>query len=142
MAVIGARRARTMPLGLGRPGRSGSPRTGARTTALPHRAASRRRRDSEGVSGFLLAIAAAACLALFYLSQSTHVAATGYQIDALEAELSRGRSANQQLILDIAAARSPAAIERAAERLGLRELDEGRITFAVPSSSPAAVPPD
>lgn len=81
----------------------------------------------------LIVIAAAACLALFYLSQSTHVAATGYQVDDLEAQLAEVVAERQQLILEISEARSPAVIERTAiERLRLRPIGQTRITFARP----------
>ncbi|MDQ3880828.1 MAG: hypothetical protein M3295_07140, partial [Chloroflexota bacterium] len=67
------------------------------------------------------------------LSQSTHVAATGYEVDDLEARLAEVRAEHQQLILEISEARSPAVIQRTAiERLGLRPIDDARITFATP----------
>ena len=84
-----------------------------------------------GVSGLLAAIAAAAALALFYLSQSSHVAATGYQIDALQLNVDRLMRDQQQLILQIGEARSPARIEALARsRLHLVQLDDGDVTFA------------
>jgi len=84
----------------------------------------------------LAAIAAAALLALFYLSQSAHVAATGYEIDALQARIAELRSDQQQLVYRIAEARSPAVIERSARgRLRLAPLPAGAVTFAEPTST-------
>jgi cell division protein FtsL len=83
------------------------------------------------VSGFLIAIAVAAAVALFYLSQSSHVAAIGYQIDNLQATLSQARAQQQQLIWDIGRARSPSQIEdRARKELRLVPLAPGAIRFA------------
>ena len=85
-----------------------------------------------------MAIVVAAGLALFYLSQSTRVAATGYEIDALEATLSARRAEQQQLIWAIGEARSPAEITRRARaELRLVPLEDGAVTFA-PSASPSA----
>jgi hypothetical protein len=79
----------------------------------------------------LVAIVVAAGLALFYLSQSTSVAARGYQIDSLEAVLADRVAQQQQLILDIGRARSPAVIaEKARKELHLVPLDPGSIGFA------------
>jgi cell division protein FtsB len=87
------------------------------------------------VSGFLLVIAAAAGLGLFHLSQSSHVAATGYQIQALETELANARAQQQQLIFEIGRARSPAVIEqRARADLKLVPIEQDRITFATEST--------
>jgi hypothetical protein len=84
-----------------------------------------------GVSGVLVTLAAAAGLAFFYLSQSSHVAATGYEITALQAQLAELRAQQQQLVLDIGEARSPAVITRRAEgSLRLEELPAQSITFA------------
>jgi cell division protein FtsB len=84
-----------------------------------------------GVSGILVALAAAAGLAFFYLSQSTHVAAIGYQITGLEAQLAELRAEQQQLILQIGEARSPAVITRRAKYdLNLVELPAQSVTFA------------
>ena len=82
------------------------------------------------VSGFLVAIAVAAALALFYLSQSSHVAATGYEIDNLQTKLAQAR-AQQQLIWEIGRARSPSQIEaRARQELRLVPLAPGAVRFA------------
>ena len=140
MAVMGAHPARADALPVRRRHRAVATLPAAPEAARPavvRRAATRRRAEADGISGFLLAIAAAACVALFYLSQSTHVAATGYQIDELEAELGRVRAEQQQLILEISAARSPAQLERAALELGLRPISEERISFAQPSAASA-----
>jgi hypothetical protein len=83
-----------------------------------------------------VAIVVAAALALFYLSQSTHVAATGYEIDTLQASLAERRAEQQQLIWAIGQARSPAEItRRARSELRLVPLEPGAVTFA-PSGEP------
>lgn len=84
-----------------------------------------------GASGLLAIIAAGALLALFYLSQSGHVAATGYQINALQSRVAELRADQQQLIYRIAEARSPAVIERVARgRLQLQPIPVDSVTFA------------
>lgn len=89
-----------------------------------------------GASGILAVIAAAALLALFYLSQSSHVAATGYEIDALQARIAALRADQQQLTYRIAEARSPAVIERVARgKLRLMPLPANSVTFAEPTST-------
>lgn len=86
----------------------------------------------------LAGIAIAACLALFYVAQSTHVASTGYVVDELEARLAEVRARQQQLLLQINEARAPATVDRQArERLDLVPIDRSRITFATPSTEPA-----
>jgi cell division protein FtsB len=88
-----------------------------------------------GVSGVLVGIAAAAGLALFYLSQSSHVAATGYQIAGLQAELAELRAEQQQLVFRIGESRSPAVITRRAKgSLHLVPLPPAAVTFAKPST--------
>ena len=83
----------------------------------------------------LVAIAAAAGLCLFYLSQSTHVAAIGYEIDSLQSRVSALQAEQQQLILQIGEARSPGTIEEGAQhRLQLLPVNQSLITFA-PSST-------
>jgi cell division protein FtsB len=99
------------------------------------------------ISSVLVAIAAAAGLGLFYLSQSSHVAAIGYEIDALHARLAELRSDQQQLVFEIGEARSPAVVERRARaRLRLVPLPNGAVTFAtVPTLAPkpsSTDPPD
>ena len=136
MAVIGARPARSLPFGLGGPRRSRT-HPAARLRSR-YSAAARRLEDPAGVRGIVLVIAAIVCLALFYLSQSSHVAAIGYQIDSLDAELADAVAVQQQLVLEIGQARAPAVIEREAlNRLRLRPIDATRIRFATPSPEPA-----
>jgi cell division protein FtsB len=86
------------------------------------------------VPGVLIGIAAAVGLALFHLSQSSHVAATGYEIAELRAELAELRAEQQQLIFQIGEARSPAVIEKHAKSaLHLVTLPPSAVTFAQPS---------
>ena len=83
------------------------------------------------ISGFLIAIIAAAALAFFYLSQSSHVAATGYLLDDLEAQMTELRMEAQQLTYEIGRARSPSVIEqRARTDLKLAPIGADRTTFA------------
>lgn len=137
MAVIGARPA-TGPWFLGR-----GARIRPRTRPQPRRRARRgsamsRVQAPVDVRPLLVAIIVAAALGLFYLSQSTRVAATGYQIDALEATLAETRADQQQLIWAIGQARSPAEItRRARSELRLVPLEEGAVTFA-PSATRSA----
>ncbi|MCA1571406.1 MAG: hypothetical protein LC798_14010 [Chloroflexi bacterium] len=85
-----------------------------------------------------MAILVAAGLALFYLSQSTRVAATGYEIDALEATLAERHAEQQQLVWAIGHARSPAEIAaRAKSELKLVPLEDEAVTFAPSASQPA-----
>jgi cell division protein FtsL len=85
------------------------------------------------VRPLLVVIAVAAALAFFYLSQSTRVAATGYEIDALEAALAERHAEQQQLIWEIGHARSPAEITRRAQaELKLVPLEPEAVTFATP----------
>ena len=139
MAVIGARPA----TGIGVFGRRS--RVRARAPERPRRrsGAGRRRREMAGISSVLVAIAAAAGLGLFYLSQSSHVAATGYEIDGLHAQLADLRGVQQQLIFQIGEARSPAVIERRARaRLDLVLLPNEAVTFATtPTAPPTANTP-
>lgn len=133
MAVIGAR-----PVtGIGVLGRRPRPRVRPRPVSTRVRSgALRPRRDVRGISGFLVAIAVAVGLALFYLSQSSHVAATGYQIDALQSQVQRLGREQQQLILGIGAARSPARIEALARSsLHLAPIDQDAVTFAASSDA-------
>lgn len=90
------------------------------------------------VRPLLVAIVVAAGLALFYLSQSTRVAATGYEIDALEATLAQRQAEQQQLIWAIGQARSPAEItQRAKSELRLVPLEDEAVNFAPSASQPA-----
>ena len=137
MAVIGARPASHPWFGGGRARPRPRPRPKAarrgRRLSAGHRAAPR-----IDVRPLLVAIVVAAGLALFYLSQSTRVAATGYEIDALEATLSQRHAEQQQLIWAIGQARSPAEItQRAITDLRLVPLEDGAVTFAPSASQPA-----
>jgi hypothetical protein len=135
MAVIGARPA-TGPWFLGgrrRPRQRTRQPARRRSTRVTARAVS-----AVDIRPFLVLIAIAAALALFYLSQSTRVAATGYEIDALEATLSDRRADQQQLIWAIGQARSPAEITRRATReLHLVQLGDDAVTFAQPTDDTA-----
>lgn len=139
MAVIGARPA-TAPWFLGgrhrpRPRPRARPQTGRRGRRS---VAGRRVAARIDIRPLLVLIAVAAGLALFYLSQSTHVAATGYEIDALEGTLAEHRAEQQQLILAIGQARSPAEIaQRARTELRLTPLEDGAVMFAPSASHPA-----
>jgi len=83
------------------------------------------------VSAVLVAIAAAAGLGLFYLSQSTHVAAIGYQIDDLQAQVAQLRAEQQQLTFQIGDARSPSTVAAMTGReLQLVVLDPAVVQFA------------
>jgi hypothetical protein len=85
-----------------------------------------------------VAIVVAAALAIFYLSQSTGVAARGYEIDGLALTLADRRAEQQQLITAVANARSPAEVTRRARfQLGLQLLDGSAVTFAQPTDTPA-----
>jgi hypothetical protein len=140
MAVIGARPA-SGPWFWGRHLRP-RPRPRHRTRrsggGLRRIAAGRRVRQQLDVRAMLIAIVAAAALAFFYLSQSSHVAATGYEIDQLEADLARSVAQQQQLLLQIGNARSPAEITRRARvELHLVPLDDGAVRFVSPQGDNA-----
>jgi hypothetical protein len=140
MAVIGARPA-TGPWfipGRGRP----RPRTRPQSARRGRHGVARRRIAARvDVRPLLVTILVAAGLALFYLSQITHVAATGYEIDALRNALAESRAAQQQLIWDISEARSPAEITRRARiELELVPLVPGSVTYA--PATDAASPAD
>jgi hypothetical protein len=78
-------------------------------------------------------------LGLFYLSQSSHVLATGYVIDSLQVQLAEARARQAQLVYRIGEARSPAVIERAARgRLRLVQLPATSVGFAGPQPSQVA----
>lgn len=128
MAVIGARP--VTGIGIVRRRTRVRPRSVSR--GRPRRAADRRR-EVVSVTGFLVAIALAVGLGLFYLSQSSHVAATGYEINAMQAQMAQLRADEQQLIFQIGEARSPAVIEqRAQQRLRLVPLSQSVVRFAPP----------
>ncbi len=128
MAVIGARPA----TGIGIVRRRPRVRPRAASRGRPRRAADRRR-EVASVTGFLVAIAFAVGLGLFYLGQSSHVAATGYEINAMQAQMSQLRAEEQQLTFQIGEARSPSVIEdRAKSRLHLVSLSQSVVRFAQP----------
>ncbi|MGZ6372288.1 MAG: hypothetical protein ACXWL8_02725 [Candidatus Limnocylindria bacterium] len=86
----------------------------------------------------LVAIGAAVGLSLFYLSQSKHVAALGYQIDALQARVADLQAEEQQLTFEIGVARSPSTIEtKALGELQLVALDPAVVRFATRTIDPA-----
>jgi hypothetical protein len=127
MAIVGARPATI----IGPFGRRARARPQPARHVRRRSGAGRRNREVSGAGSLLLAILAAAMLALFYLSQSGHVAATGYQINELQERLAELRADQQQLTYRIAQARSPAVIERVARfRLGLAPIPIDSVTFA------------
>jgi len=133
MAVIGARPA----TGFGGLGRRARARPRPVSRPHPRRLAPRRREAVASISALLVAIAAAAALGLFYLSQSTHVAAIGYQIDALQSRVAELRAEQQQLTFQIGEARSPSTIEeRAFPGLKLVALDPSVVRFPPKSIDP------
>jgi hypothetical protein len=80
----------------------------------------------------LATIAAAAGLAFFYLSQSSHVAAVGYQIDDLQGQIASLRADQQQLVLQIGLAQAPSTIlSEATNQLKLRPLAASSVSFAL-----------
>lgn len=138
MAVIGARpatgpwflgRGRVRPRGRQRPRQVRRGRTG--------RLASRVRAPVDA-RPLVMAIVVACALAIFYLSQSTGVAARGYEIDNLAATLAERRAEQQQLIMAIGEARSPSEITRRGRRdLGLVRLEPEAVTYATAPDTPA-----
>ncbi|HEX2765794.1 MAG TPA: hypothetical protein VHR55_04050 [Candidatus Limnocylindria bacterium] len=138
MAIIGARPA-TGPWFL--PGRARPrprPRRRPQTASGARRGGVRRIARRIEVRPYLVAIVMAAALAFFYLSQSTGVAARGYEIDALEARLAEARAEQQQLMWSIGEARSPAEItKRARNDLDLVPLPAEAITYAPRQDEPA-----
>jgi hypothetical protein len=132
MAVIGARPA----TGFGPWGRRVRPRTQRPVAHRARRSVVARRQREVNISGFLIAIIAAAALAFFYLSQSSHVAATGYLLDDLDSQMAELRMEAQQLTYEIGRARSPSVIEqRARTDLKLAPIGADRTTFASGAAS-------
>jgi cell division protein FtsB len=128
MAIIGARPA--TGIGVLRRRSRVAPRTVSRPRQPARRLAGRR--DAFSLSAVLVAIAVAAGLGLFYLSQSTHVAAIGYQMDDLRTQVAELQAEQQALIFQIGEARSPSTIaERASRELKLVPLDPKVVRFAV-----------
>jgi uncharacterized protein HemX len=135
MAIVGARPATGIGILRRRPRVRTRPAAPARTRA--HRVA-RSRGAVTSITTLLVAIAAAAGLCLFYLSQSTHVAALGYQIDGLQARVAELRSEQQQLTFEIGVARSPSTIAaKALSELRLVPLDPAVVRFATRSIDPS-----
>ena len=134
MAIIGARPA----TGIGVLRRR--PRARTRPTAGPRprvRRLATARNALNSLSAVLVTIAAAVGLGLFYLSQSTHVSAIGYQIDRLQAQVETLRSEQQSLTFQIGEARSPSMIEgRAKAELNLVALDSSVVRFAIRTIDP------
>ena len=135
MAIVGARPATGIGIVRRRPRVRTRPAAPSRTRA--HRRA--RSRGAVGsISTILVAIAAAVGFCLFYLSQSTHVAALGYQIDALQSRVADLQAEEQQLTFQIGVARSPSTIEvNAHDELRLVPLDPAVVRFAASSIDPA-----
>ncbi len=134
MAIIGARPATGIGVLRRRPRPRPRPAPRARTRA--HRIPTSRGALSS-LSAVLVAIAAAAGLGLFYLSQSTNVSAMGYQIDKLQAQVGHLRAEQQRLTFQIGEARSPSTIAtRAQTELKLVPLDPNVIQFATRTIDP------
>ena len=110
-----------------------------------HAGAGRRQRQAS-IAGLLASIVASAGLAFFYLSQSSHVAAVGYEIDDLNAQIALVRAEQQQLVLQIGSAQAPmTVIGQATNQLKLRPLDASAVSFApragaAPTSRPSSEP--
>jgi cell division protein FtsB len=137
MAIIGARPATGIGVLRRRPRtrRRPEPRPRPRARRLPSG-----REALNSLSAVLVAIAAAVGLGLFYLSQSTHVSALGYQIDRLQAQVENLRAEQQSLTFQIGAARSPSTIEtRAKAELSLVTLDSSVVRFAIRPVDPRVV---
>ena len=140
MAVIGARPA-TGPWFLGRqhvrPRARQRPKQVRRARSGRLALASRVRAPAD-VRPLVVAIVVACALAIFYLTQSTGVAARGYEIDALADTLAERRAEQQQLIMAIGEARSPVDVTRRGRReLGLVRLEPEAVTYATTPDAPA-----
>ena len=130
MAIVGARPA----TGIGIVRRRPRPRTRPAAPRQRARRVARRRGAVASISTVLISIAAAAGLCLVYLSQSTHVAALGYQIDSLEARVAELHAEQQQLTFQIGEARSPSTVAaRAQSELRLVPVDPTVVRFATRS---------
>jgi|ERR1051326_6877447 hypothetical protein len=139
MAVIGARPA----TGFGLLGRRQQPRTisASQRSRASHAGAGRRQRPAS-VAGLLATIAAAAGLAFFYLSQSSHVAAVGYEIDNLQGQIASLRADQQQLELQIGLAQAPSTIlSEATNQLKLHPLKASSVSFAGGAGAASTVRP-
>ena len=136
MAVIGARPAGVLGdlrwgIRLGPPARSRPATRGYRL-----RRTSLRRRRAASLSLALVAITVGALLASLYLTQSSRIASTGYEMTRLEARLDLLLAERQALLLQIGQAQSPATIEARAAELGLTPLSGASVQFASPLSDP------
>ena len=92
-----------------------------------------RRRVARAVNvpGIALAIVAAACLAFFYLSQSTTSPPPDIGSTRVEQRIAQVRQEQQQLLLAIGEARAPARIEaRATKELALQPIPDAAVQFA------------
>lgn len=134
MAAIGARPVGVLgdiDWGVRRPLRNSRAARSGRGYRL--RPASARRRAA-GLSLALVVIVVSAMLAALYLTQSSRIASTGYEIQRLEAQLDQLEAERQALLLQIGQAQSPATIEARAAELGLTPLPDASVHFASPSS--------
>lgn len=134
MAAIGARPAGVLGdvrWGLGRLPR---PRTATQRRGYRLRRARIHRRQAAGLSLALAVIAVAALLASLYVTQSSRITSTGYEITRLEARLEALEAERQELLVQIGQAQSPATIESRAAALGLTPLAPQSVQFASPSS--------
>jgi len=134
MAVIGARPASVLGdlrWGVRRPPR---PRTGPTTGGYRLRRTALRRRRAAGLSLALVVIGVAVLLSSLYLTQSSRIASTGYEITSLEARIEILQAERQELLLQIGQAQSPATIEARAIQLGLTTLSGASVHFASPLS--------
>jgi hypothetical protein len=131
MAAIGARPAGVLgdlDWGLRRPLRT---RTGSSGRGYRLRRASSRRRAAS-LSLAMVVIVVSALLASLYLTQSSRIASTGYEIDQLKAQLDLLAASRQALLLQIGQAQSPATVEARAAQLGLEVLPNASVHFASP----------
>jgi hypothetical protein len=94
------------------------------------------RRRAAGLSLALVVIVVAALLAALYLTQSSRIASTGYEIERLEARLAALEADRQALLLQVGQAQSPATVERRAVELGLIPIPDASVHFAKPLSDP------
>jgi cell division protein FtsL len=92
------------------------------------------RRRAASLSLVLVMIAVSAMLAALYLTQSSRIASTGYEIERLEARLDQLEAERQALLLQVGQAESPATIESRAAELGLTPLPGASVHFAKPLS--------
>lgn len=114
-------------LALGRraPARRGArPRASARYRAVAARPRARSRRREGGLSLFTLSalvLATAFLLALLYLRSATAITATGFDLQAMEAQRVELRREVQLLEVQVQRLDAPSRIEAEAQRLGLEK---------------------